>query len=147
MKLSITSILISSASIAIVSAQGTNKTLAPTPGIVTRPPVPPPITPFPTEPNVVSIFVYVVLQLVWTMLVWASVYHGYITNSQFMISCRCIDTAHCNAIPNGVHHCLLTPHLLSWYLSTVYHIFIRHHHQLHRHSFQHPQHRSWVCQS
>ena len=33
---------------------GTNKTLAPTPG-VDRPNAPPPITPFPTEPNVVSI--------------------------------------------------------------------------------------------
>ena len=42
---------------------GTNKTLAPTPG-VDRPnaqPVPPPITPFPTEPNVVSYLLYVVL--------------------------------------------------------------------------------------
>jgi len=51
MKLSITSILIGSASIAIVSAQdiafGTNKTLAPTPGI-DRPTTPAPITPFPT---------------------------------------------------------------------------------------------------
>ena len=66
MKLSITSILIGSASIAIVSAQdiddaiafGTNKTLAPTPGVIrpNAPPVPPPITPFPTEPIVVSIY-------------------------------------------------------------------------------------------
>jgi len=54
MKLSITSILISSASIAIVSAQ-TNKTLAPTVS-VTRPDTPSPITPFPTEsPRPVSL--------------------------------------------------------------------------------------------
>ena len=62
MKLSITSILISSASIAIVSAQ-TNKTLAPTPGV--PPLTPAPITPFPTEPPQVSLyillFVYVLL--------------------------------------------------------------------------------------
>ncbi len=62
LSISITSILIGSASIAIVSAQdiafGTNKTLAPTPGVIrpNAPPVPPPITPFPTEPNVVSIY-------------------------------------------------------------------------------------------
>ena len=64
MKLSITSILISSASIAIVSAQsGTNKTLAPTPGIF-RPTTPSPITPFPTEPPQVSlIYVVVVVHL------------------------------------------------------------------------------------
>jgi len=63
MKLSITSILISSASIAIVSA-GTNKTLAPTPGIV-RPTTPAPITPFPTElPPVVS-FVFVVAYVIF----------------------------------------------------------------------------------
>ena len=68
MKLSITSILISSASIAIVSAQdiddaiafGTNQTLSPTVA-VTRPDTPFPTpgvdTPFPTEiPPVVSLF-------------------------------------------------------------------------------------------
>lgn len=39
------------------SVGGTNKTLAPTPGI-TRPPepTPAPITPFPTEPNIVSLY-------------------------------------------------------------------------------------------
>ena len=61
------------ATAALVNA-GTNKTLAPTPGIVrpNAPPIPPPITPFPTEPNVVRIVLcgcccYVVLQLGWMM--------------------------------------------------------------------------------
>ena len=44
-------IVAAATSAALVS--GTNKTLAPTPG-VDRPNAPPPITPFPTEPNVVS---------------------------------------------------------------------------------------------
>ena len=51
---------------------GTNKTLAPTPG-VDRPNAPPPITPFPTEPNVVSIsclLFYCLLQLVCGAGVW-----------------------------------------------------------------------------
>ena len=50
------------ATAALVNA-GTNKTLAPTPGIVrpNAPPVPPPITPFPTEPNVVRIVLYIIV--------------------------------------------------------------------------------------
>ena len=48
---------------ALVNA-GTNETLAPTPGIV-RPNAPlptyPPITPFPTEPDVVRIVIYCVV--------------------------------------------------------------------------------------
>ena len=47
---------------ALVNA-GTNKTLAPTPGIV-RPNAPPPITPFPTEPNVVRILLYCLVVVV-----------------------------------------------------------------------------------
>ena len=46
-------ILATTAALASTSVNaGTNKTLAPTPGI-DRPNAPPPITPFPTEPNVV----------------------------------------------------------------------------------------------
>ena len=95
MKLSI--LLISSASIAIVSAQdiafGTNKTLAPTPG-VSRPPRPPPITPFPTEPNVVSIYFNFMICIGVVGLVWVSAYHEQSVHHEQ--SCRCIDTAHCN---------------------------------------------------
>ena len=50
-------ILATTAALASTSVNaGTNKTLAPTPGI-DRPNAPPPITPFPTEPNVVRIII------------------------------------------------------------------------------------------
>ena len=143
MKLSI--LLFGSVSIAIVSAQdiafGTNKTLAPTPGVIrpNAPPVPPPITPFPTEPNVVSIYFNFMICSDVVGSEWVSVYHGYITNSQFMISCRCIDTTYCNTCPSLFTY-TSSPLLIS--IHRLYHIFIRHHHQLHRHSFQHPQHQS-----
>ena len=48
------------ASSALLVNAGTNKTLAPTPGVI-RPNAPPPITPFPTEPNVVRLLYIVVL--------------------------------------------------------------------------------------
>jgi len=58
------------ASAALVSA-GTNKTLAPTPG-VDRPTSPAPITPFPTEPPQVRyIYIYIVdVSFIIAMMEW-----------------------------------------------------------------------------
>ena len=55
---------------ATIVTAGTNKTLAPTPGVV-RPNAPPPITPFPTEPNVVRIVLYNVWCI--AIVVWRGV--------------------------------------------------------------------------
>lgn len=66
---------------------GTNKTLAPTPGI-DRPNAPPPITPFPTEPNVVRIIICVVVLVVvlvwWTMAAACCLWRRYAARSAWV---------------------------------------------------------------
>ena len=81
------------ASAALVSA-GTNKTLAPTPGI-SRPGTPAPITPFPTEPPQVRLYIillmlcFIIAMMEWPQRQWAAIY-GRCTTSHHMSWCMCI---------------------------------------------------------